>query len=123
MRALRPPCRYGLFRNFECGPWAAETLGFVKLCELNALGLERSRKSLGLHVRRSNLLKPIKAKDEHGASLIHDFDRTPECHGPSSDIVKTSNGFKSNKAKEDPDSPLTNNRAAFSGTIFYFRFS
>ncbi|RDX71536.1 Adenylyl-sulfate kinase, chloroplastic, partial [Mucuna pruriens] len=63
VQALCPPCSCGMFQNVECGPSAAEKLGFAKFCGINAVGLCRSRKSL---------LKPIMATEDHGASLIGD---------------------------------------------------
>ncbi|TKY70661.1 Adenylyl-sulfate kinase [Spatholobus suberectus] len=77
-----------MFQNVECGPSAAEKLGFAKFCGINAVGLGLSRKSL---------LKPIMAKEDHGASLIDDGN--PKCQGHQVYGL----------------APLTNHSAALSG--------
>ncbi|XP_027360677.1 adenylyl-sulfate kinase 3-like isoform X1 [Abrus precatorius] len=91
VQAPRPPCGCGLFHNVQCGPSAVEKLGFLKFGVINAVVLGRSRKSL---------LKPIMAKEDHGASLIDDG--SPQCQGRQ---LKKPNGF----------TPLTNHSAALSG--------
>lgn len=96
VQGLRPPCCGGLFQNVECGPSAAEKLGFVNL---DAVGLGRSRKSL---------LKPIMAKEDHGASLVDDG--SPKYQGLS---LNKPNCFKPNKTKRESDSSLTNRSAEF----------
>jgi len=98
-KAPPPPCSSGLFRKIESGPSsAAETLGFAKLRGINVSGLYRSRSCFVLHARS----KPIKAKENAGASLIDDW-------------------FKPIKGKKDSD---TEDRAtAFSGTAIFVLFT
>ncbi|XP_020235022.1 adenylyl-sulfate kinase 3 isoform X1 [Cajanus cajan] len=70
-KAPPPPCSTGFFRHIECGPAPAPVkLGFAKLCGTNVAGLYRGRRSLVLRGARS---KPIKAKENAGASLIDDW--------------------------------------------------
>ncbi|KAG4403799.1 hypothetical protein GLYMA_01G193950v4 [Glycine max] len=67
MSSVQVPCQAcssAMFQNVEC------KLGFAKFCGINAVGLSRGRKSL---------LKPIMAKEDHGASLI--VDGNPKCQG------------------------------------------
>lgn len=64
VQALCQACSCAMFQNIEC------KLGFAKFCGINAVGLSRGRKSL---------LKPIMAKEDHGASLIDDGN--PKCQG------------------------------------------
>ncbi|KHN12998.1 Adenylyl-sulfate kinase, chloroplastic [Glycine soja] len=64
VQALCQACSCAMFQNVEC------KLGFAKFCGINAVGLSRGRKSL---------LKPIMAKEDHGASLIDDGN--PKCQG------------------------------------------
>ncbi|XP_019421037.1 PREDICTED: adenylyl-sulfate kinase 3-like isoform X2 [Lupinus angustifolius] len=86
MSTVQPPRSFRLLQNVECEPLAVEKLGFVKLCGINAVELDGYRKSLGLYgynaIVKSKLLKPIKAKEDHGASLIHDSSH--RCQGISS---------------------------------------
>ncbi|CAJ1929278.1 unnamed protein product [Sphenostylis stenocarpa] len=63
VQALCPPCSCHKLQSVECGHSATEKLGFTKFCEIGAVGLSGSRKSL---------LKPIMAKENSGASLIDD---------------------------------------------------
>ncbi|XP_029129754.1 adenylyl-sulfate kinase 3 isoform X2 [Cajanus cajan] len=94
MNAVQALCSLygnGVFQNIEYRPSATHELGFSKFCEINVAGLSRSRK---------NLLKPIMAKEDLGASLIDEG--SPECQGHQ---VKKLNGF----------TPLTNHSTALSG--------
>lgn len=88
VQALCQACSCAMFQNIEC------KLGFAKFCGINAVGLSRGRKSL---------LKPIMAKEDHGASLIDDGN--PKCQGHQ---VNKPNGI--------------NQSTALSGTIFLFYF-
>lgn len=103
VHALCPPCRGGLFQNIECEASATEKLGFVKFLRFNAVGLGRCRKSF-------LKLKPIKAKEDHGASLVDDGNGSPKYHG-----ISVNNR---NCVNNEPESSLTNHSAAFSGTVF-----
>lgn len=117
-KALQPPCSSGMFYKVECRPSvaspspSAEKLGFAMLCGINVAGSCRGRTSLVLlgDRSRSNSLKPIKAKEDTGASLIDDCNR--KCSG---------NWFKPIKAKEDSELSCTDDCAAFSGTISSFQ--
>ncbi|XP_017410826.1 adenylyl-sulfate kinase, chloroplastic isoform X3 [Vigna angularis] len=80
-KAPPPPCTSGFFRKIESGQSpAVETLGLAKLRGINVGGLYGSRRSFVAHARS----KPIKAKENTGASLIDDW-------------------FKPIQAKEDSD--------------------
>ncbi|XP_014510158.1 adenylyl-sulfate kinase 3 isoform X2 [Vigna radiata var. radiata] len=69
-KAPPPPYTSGFFRKIESGPSpAVETLGLAKLRGINVGGLYRSRRSFVAHARS----KPIKAKENTGASLIDDW--------------------------------------------------
>lgn len=117
VKAFQPPCSSGIFHKVECRPSstspspAADKLGFSILYRINVAGSCRSRRNLVLLGDRakSNLLKPIKAKEDTGASLINDC--SSKCSGSC---------LKPIKAKKDSESSCTDDRAVFSGTTFSF---
>ncbi|KAI4327350.1 hypothetical protein L6164_019822 [Bauhinia variegata] len=121
IQALLSPTSCVLNQDFECGlsvrSPSPTALGFMKLCGVDVTGLDRSRRSLRLYGRsvRLNLLKPIKAKEDYGASLIDECSR--ESSDNSAGNLK-SNYFKPIKAKEDQDSSANDDSPAFNGKKF-----